>query len=195
MNVLFDNMSMIGWNSFLSLIPIFCGWLMLKTRPKFLQVILALLWFFFLPNTLYILTDLRYLPEQWNAMSNVGKLGLAVQYILYELIGLSSYLLALYPLEKTLLLMRWRENKMLLPCLLTTVNCFIGFGIVLGRVQRLNSWDIFIDAPKVMYASFHIVSSLELLLSVVFFSVVANAIYFLFRKYRGVSTTLASKWG
>jgi uncharacterized membrane protein len=62
MNVLFDNMSMIGWNSFLSLIPIFCGWLMLKTRPKFLQVILALLWFFFLPNTLYILTDLRYLP-------------------------------------------------------------------------------------------------------------------------------------
>jgi uncharacterized membrane protein len=128
-------------------------------------------------------------------MSNVGKLGLAVQYSMYELIGLSSFLLALYPLEKTLLLSRWRENKVLLPFLLITVNCFIGFGIVLGRVQRLNSWDIFIDAPKVMYASFQSVSSLELLLSVVFFSVVANALYFLFRKYRGVSVALASKWG
>ncbi len=53
---------------------------MLKTRSKFLQLAFALLWFSFLPNTLSILTDLRYLPEQWNAMSNVGKLGLAVQY-------------------------------------------------------------------------------------------------------------------
>src|SRR5258708_4773078 len=154
MDVVFDNMVMIGLNRFLSLIPIFCGWVMVKTRPKFLQVTFALIWFSFLPNTLYILTDLRYLPEQWNAMSNVGKTGLAVQYIMYELIGLTSFLLALYPVEKRLLLSRWRENKVLLPFLLITVNFFIGFGIVLGRVQRLNSWDIFIDAPKVMYASF-----------------------------------------
>jgi uncharacterized membrane protein len=194
MNVLLDNMSRIGLNSFLSLIPICCGWFMLKTRPKFLQLAFALLWFSFLPNTLYILTDLRYLPEQWNAMSNVGKLGLAVQYIMFELIGLSSFLLALYPLEKTLVLSRWRENKVLLPFLLITVNFFIGFGIVLGRVQRLNSWDLFINTPKVMYASFQIVSSLELLLLVVFFSVVANALYFLFRKYRGVSVAFVSKW-
>jgi uncharacterized membrane protein len=195
MNVLFDNMDMIGLNSFLSLIPICCGWLMLKTRPKFLQGAFALLWFSFLPNTLYILTDLRYLPEQWNALSTVGKLGLAVQYSMYELIGLSSFLLALYPLEKTLLLSRWRENKMVLPFVLITVNFFIGFGIVLGRVLRLNSWDIFLDAPKVMYASFHIVSSWQLLLFVVFFGVVANALYFVFRKYRGVSAALVSKWG
>jgi len=71
---------MVGLNSFLFLIPICCGWFMLKTRSKFLQLAFALLWFSFLPNTLSILTDLRYLPEQWNAMSNVGKLGLAVQY-------------------------------------------------------------------------------------------------------------------
>ena len=186
-------MSMIGLNSFLSLIPIFCGWLMLKTRPRFLQVTFALIWFSFLPNTLYILTDLRYLPEQWNAMSNVGKPGLAVQYIMYELIGLSSFLLALYPLEKTLLLSRWRENKVLLPFLLITVNFFIGFGVVLGRVQRLNSWDIFIAAPNVLLAAFHIVSSLELLCLGVLFGVVANSLYFLFRTYRGVSLALVSK--
>ncbi len=194
MSVLVENMSMIGWNSFLTLIPILCGWLMFKTRQKLLQAAFALLWFSFLPNTLYILTDLRYLPEQWNAMSTFGKLGLAVQYILYELIGVSSFLLAVYPLEKTLLRSRWRENKMLLPFLLITVNFFIGFGMVLGRVQRLNSWDIFLDAPKVIHASFHIVSSLELLLLGVLFGVVANSVYFLFIKYRGVSAALVSKW-
>jgi uncharacterized membrane protein len=145
-------------------------------------------------NTLYILTDMRYLPEQWLAMTTVGKLGLAVQYIPYELIGLTSFLLALYPLEKTLTLSRWREHNVVLAVLLITVNFFIGFGIVLGRVQRLNSWDIFLDAPKVIHASFHIVSSWDLLLLAVLCGVLANAVYFLFRKYRGVSAALVSKW-
>ncbi len=194
MSQLLENMPMIGWNSFLVLVPILCGWLMFKTQQKLLQAAFALLWFFFLPNTLYILTDLRYLPEQWDAMSTFGKLGLAIQYILYELIGLSSFLLAVYPLEKTLLRSRWRENKVLLPFLLITVNFFIGFGMVLGRVQRLNSWDIFLDAPKVIYASFHIVSSLELLFLWMLFGVVANSVYFLFIKCRVVSATLISKW-
>jgi uncharacterized membrane protein len=192
MSVLLDNMSMIGWNSFLTLIPILCGWLMVKTRQKFLQGAFALLWFSFLPNTLYILTDLRYLPEQWHALHTFGKLGLAVQYILYELIGLSSFLLAVYPLERTLVDSRWRENKWLLPLLLITTNFFIGFGMVLGRVQRINSWDIFVDPPKVIQASVQIVSSLELLLLVVLFGGVANAVYFLFRIYRGMSVTPAS---
>jgi uncharacterized membrane protein len=93
MNVLLDNMPMIGVNSFLAIIPVLCGWLMVKTRQKFLLVALALLWFAFLPNTLYILTDLRYLPEQWTVMSTVGKLGLAGQYILYALFGLSCFFL------------------------------------------------------------------------------------------------------
>jgi uncharacterized membrane protein len=192
MRVLLENMSMIGWNSFLTLIPILCGWLMVKTRQKFLQGAFALLWFSFLPNTLYILTDLRYLPEQWHALHTFGKLGLAVQYVLYELIGLSSFLLAVYPLEKTLLYSRWRENKWLLPLLLITTNFFIGFGMVLGRVQRINSWDIFVDTPKVIQASVQIVSSLELLLLVVLFGCVANAVYFLFRIYRGMSVSPAS---
>ena len=65
MSILLENMPMIGVNSFLALIPILFGWLMLKTRQTLLQVAFALMWFSFLPNTLYILTDLRYLPEQW----------------------------------------------------------------------------------------------------------------------------------
>ncbi|MFL5706065.1 MAG: DUF1361 domain-containing protein [Ktedonobacteraceae bacterium] len=193
MSVLLDNMPMIGWNSFLTLIPILCGWLMFRTRQKLLQGAFALLWFSFLPNTLYILTDLRYLPEQWNALHTLGKIGLALQYLLYELIGVSSFLLAVYPLEKLLLRSRWRENKWLLPLLLITANFFIGFGMVLGRVQRINSWDIFLDTSKVIQASVQIVSSLELLLLMVLFGCVANAVYFLFRIYRGVSVSPASR--
>jgi uncharacterized membrane protein len=193
MSVLLDNTSMMGFNIFLALIPILFGWLILKTQQKFLRVAFALIWFSFLPNTLYILTDLRYIPEQLNAINYFGKIVLALQYIIYEMIGLSSFILALYPLEKTLLISQWREKKFLLTFCLIAFNFFIGFGMVLGRVQRINSWDIFIDIPKVINASLQILSSLELLLLGLLFGLFANFFYFLFRKYRGVSATLAPK--
>ena len=194
MSVLLDNMSMIGLNSFLALIPLLFGWLMVKTRQKFLQLVFALLWFFFLPNTLYTLTDLRYLPEQWHSVHSSGKIALALQYLLYEMLGVSSFLLALYLLEKLLVRSHWRKKQVVLAVCLFVVNFCIGFGIVLGRVQRLNSWDIFVDVPKVIQASLHIVSSVKLMLFVVLFGGFANGFYFVWRKCWGISTALASRW-
>ncbi len=194
MSILLDNLPMIGVNSLLALIPIPCGWLMLNRQQTVLRVAFALLWFAFLPNTLYILTDLQYLPEQWHAVSSIGKLGLAVQYLLFELLGVSSFLLALSLLEQTLLRSRWRENKVVLAGVLIMVNFFIGFGIVLGRVQRLNSWDLFLNIPQVIHYYFHIMSRLELLLLVLLFGIIANAVYFGFRASRGVSAALVSQW-
>lgn len=192
MRVLLENMPMIGLNSFLALIPLLCGWLMVKTRQKLLQLAFALLWFFFLPNTLYILTDLQYLPEQWHQVHTAGKVAVAFQYLLYELLGVGCFLLALSALEKLLLHSRWRKKHVMLTVCLIVVNFCIGLGIVLGRVQRLNSWDIFIDAPKVIAASFQILSSFELLLFVVLFGIFANGVYFVFRKYRGTTAAPAS---
>ena len=194
MNVLLDNMSMIGLNSFLALTPLLFGWLMVKTRQKFLQLAFALLWFFFLPNTLYTLTDLRYLPEQWHSVHSSGKIALALQYLLYEMLDVSSFLLALYLLEKLLVRSHWRKKQVVLAVCLIVVNFCIGFGIVLGRVQRLNSWDIFVDVPKVIQASLHIVSSVKLMLFVVLFGGFANGFYFVWRKCWGISTALASRW-
>ena len=42
MHVLLENLPMIGVNSILALIPLFCGWLMVKTRQKVLQLVLLL---------------------------------------------------------------------------------------------------------------------------------------------------------
>jgi uncharacterized membrane protein len=184
---------MIIVNSVLAVIPLLCGWLMFKTRQKLLQGAFVVLWFAFLPNTLYILTDMRYLPEQWPALSTLGKLGLTMQYLVYELLGVSSFLLALFFLEKTWLRSRWREHKVLLVCFVITINFLIGFGMVLGRVHRLNSWDIFFATPKVIDASFQTLFSLELLLPVVLFGGLANMLYFLFKLSRGVIAVPASR--
>jgi uncharacterized membrane protein len=193
MNVILDNISSMGFHTFLAIIPILFGWLILKTRQKFLKVAFAIIWLSFLPNTLYIFTDLHYVPGQWNTISYFGKIVLALQYIVYEIIGFSSFILALYPLEKMLLISQWRKKKCLLSLCLIAVNFLIGFGIVLGRIQRINSWDIFINAPKVINASLQILSSSELMLLVLLFGLFANLFYFLFRNLREVIAAPASR--
>src|SRR6266705_619175 len=59
---------------------------------------------------------------------------------------------------------------------------FNGHGDVPRRVQRINSWDIVVDIPKVIGASLSIFNSLELILFVLFFVVFANVYYFVCRK-------------
>jgi uncharacterized membrane protein len=81
--------------------------LFLKTRQKVLKVVYALIWFFFLPNTLYLITDLLHIFWQWHRMHPVGQMVLALQYITLVLIGLMTFILALYAVEKSLLSSSW----------------------------------------------------------------------------------------
>lgn len=180
MKILLYNLSWMGFNILLALIPLIAGWLLIKTQQKVLKVVFALIWFIFLPNTLYILTDLLHIFRQWHRLHYPGQIALALQYTTLELIGITTFILALYPVEKMLLYSRWPKKKALVPLVIIATNFFIGLGIVLGRVQRINSWDTFIDAPKVLGASLRTLSSGELLLLVLFFGLFANLCYFSF---------------
>src|SRR5207244_8934203 len=104
MMILFSNISWMGWNVFLALIPLIFGWLLLKTRQKILKVAFALIWFFFLPNTLYLLTDLLHIFSQWHHMHYSWHIVLALQYFTLVLVVLSTFILALYLLYILLLL-------------------------------------------------------------------------------------------
>jgi uncharacterized membrane protein len=192
MHVLLENMPMIVVNSVLALVPLLCGWLMEKTRHKALRLPLGLLWFLFLPNTLYTLTDLRYLPYQWHRVHAAGKVALALQYLLYELLGVGCFLLALTAFEHLIMRSRLRKKRLLLLGCLVVVNFCIGLGIVLGRVQRFNSWDIFVDAPSVVAAALQNLSSSRLLLFVFLFGIFANVLYFLFKALAGAAARIVT---
>jgi uncharacterized membrane protein len=180
--ILLNNISWMGWNVFLALIALLCGWLLLRIRQKVLKVAFALIWFIFIPNTLYLITDLPHIIWQWHRMHHAGQIVLTLQYLILVLIGLVTFILAVYPVEKALLRSSWPKKKSLVPVFIIITNFFIGMGIVLGRVQRINSWDIIFDVPKVIGASISIFTSLELLLLVLFFGLFANFYYFLCRK-------------
>ena len=187
MMILLHNVTWMGWNIFLALIPPIFGWLVFINRQKFLRLACALIWFIFLPNTLYLITDLLHMIRQWHQMHYTGQIALALQYLALVLIGLITFFLALYPVEKTLVHSSWPKNKSLVPLFIIITNFFIGLGIVLGRVMRINSWDVIVNIPKVIGASLSIFNSLEFVLFVVFIGLFANVYYFLCRKSLEVS--------
>lgn len=129
------------WNILLAFIPFFISSiLLLRTnkeniiKPFF--IIGFILWFIFLPNAPYVITDFIHL----------GRIhSVPVMYDIFLLFASAwvSLLMGLYSLlhmEKILLL---RFTKKITDIIIVIIIFFTSFGVYLGRYFRFNSWDLF----------------------------------------------------
>ena len=135
------------WNLFLAWVPYLLGLLILRItvsgtgqpRLRAGAVLLGLLWLLFYPNAPYILTDFIHVIEE---AANLTTALLWYDIILHaafafigHLIGLISMAILFQTMEQ--LHRRWSA------WLVVVLACGLGgYGIYLGRFQRLNSWDI-----------------------------------------------------
>jgi len=171
----------LGWmlyNIYLALLALVFGYFALVIRWKWLKIVFGVLWFLYLPNTIYIFTDLEHLIQQWHKIVSSSFL-LILQYLIFELIGIIVFILALVPFEKAVHASKRYKNKFTIYMIL--FNFLIAFGMVLGRVERVNSWEIFTAPGKVINAALDIITSLELIGLTVLFGLLCNFVYFLFR--------------
>ncbi|HZE87737.1 MAG TPA: DUF1361 domain-containing protein [Methylomirabilota bacterium] len=180
MDVLFFNIPWMAFNLYLALLPVlFCGFLF-RMPNKFYTVVLGIFWLLYLPNTIYILTDLHHLVQQWNAVSVLEKFLLLIQYGLLELIGLTCFLIAFFPLEK--ILRKFKISQHTSMVLLIGLNFLMGFAMVLGKIERVNSWDLFVNPQFVIDSAIHLLRSFQLVSLGILFGLFANFFYFLFRE-------------
>ncbi|MEO6183558.1 MAG: DUF1361 domain-containing protein [Verrucomicrobiota bacterium] len=127
------------WNLILAWVPV--GFAMLAWRLKASRLALLVcgfLWLLFFPNCGYILTDLVHLRERppvpfWFDLVLIQS---------FILLGLVLGFVSLYKMQELVanFLGRWASWLFVL-----LVICLTGFGIYLGRVQRWNSWDLFVN--------------------------------------------------
>lgn len=176
--ILFNSIWMI-YNIFLAFIAPLFGWFAYKTNQKLLKTLFVIVWFLFIPNTLYIVTDLIYFPKQISQLENIEKSLLILQYLLLELSAFIAFILSVYVFEK--MLYKLKHNKKQIIGLVAVLNFLIGFGIILGRVYRANSWDVVTNTWKVIDDSLRVVLSMELLIMAFLFGIFANLIYFSFK--------------
>ena len=177
----------VGWNFLLAIIPVvlayFISWLYLRfplarRRLWLLWLLLGFLWLAFLPNTGYLLTGWRHflgvfyregLYAQWNATRDVDTLlrmaGYALFFLFYSGFGLVTFTLAVRPFA-LLLRARWRQYWLAgIPLFLLS-----SFGIYLGLIPRLNSWDIMHRPSVVFDTALAAVTHVPLLLLVILFA-------------------------
>jgi len=142
---LFDTTSFVYmfWNIFLAFIPfIISSVLIIYTdkdnffKPFF--IIGFILWFLFLPNAPYVVTDLihlgriRSVPVMYDAFLLFSSAAASL------LMGMYS----LFYMEKIFLL---KFSKKITSIVIFAIILFASFGMYLGRFLRFNSWDLFIS--------------------------------------------------
>jgi uncharacterized membrane protein len=135
-----DNLA-IAWNLFLAWIPFVLGLIIYdrgsSAAPRPALGAATLLWMLFLPNAPYILTDLKYID---------GFSGVSAFYdvVLLASAALTGLLLGLTSLFLVHTVSRRLVGAFNAWALVVGALALSSFGIYLGRVQRWNSWDVFV---------------------------------------------------
>ncbi|OGH12231.1 MAG: hypothetical protein A2776_01780 [Candidatus Levybacteria bacterium RIFCSPHIGHO2_01_FULL_40_10] len=167
-----------AWMTFnvaLSIIPIIAVRLFIKSKSKPVKLASGLIWFFFLPNTVYLITDIINLSTDIHIIRGIYLLANAAIYLMLIPVGIATYILAVYPFEDNLP----KKSRFVT---LFFLNVCVGFGLVLGRIQRANSWEVLTDVNLVIAKSVEILRSYELIALVLVFAVFCQLIYFNFKK-------------
>lgn len=141
------------WNLMLLLVPFFlCRFLIKfwhsfqfkKLYQKLEAVLLGCIWLLFIPNSAYIITEVRQLlnfcpPNSINVC--IENAWMIMFFFTYAAVGWSAYVYLLNQM-KVLVCEIWGEIAAKIYIL--SIVPFISLGVLLGLINRWNSWEVFI---------------------------------------------------
>ncbi len=182
MHLIRYNLVWMTLNIFLAILPVIFGWVFYLLKQKGWKTFFGITWLVFLPNSIYLFTDLINLIKQWSMVGSVEKALLVFQYSILVFVGYVTFIISMYPFELYLKKSKWVKDMGGAYWILIILNFVIGFGITLGRVERVNSWEVVSSPFSVIDASFRILLTPELLMITVLFGLFSNVFYFLFRQ-------------
>lgn len=181
MDIILYNAGWMAFNVFLALLAILLGFSFLNVKKISVKIPLFILWLLFIPNTIYLVTDMKYFQEQFFSVLGYYKIILILQYVILFIFGIITFIMALYPFERSL---SKKKSKSLQfkTILLIAINYLIAFGVALGRIERINSWDVFINLADVLEASITLANNKGVLLAIFVFGTFSSLIYFAAKK-------------
>ncbi|WP_373513357.1 DUF1361 domain-containing protein [Persicitalea sp.] len=137
----------LDWNLFLSWIPLLVAFVARAVSKQFGQLtlviaLLSVLWLIFFPNAPYMITDLVHLSVDYNRDLTWHD---AIMLFYYAQISLINGLVSLYWMHGA-----WNRTYSKKVGLILLLISFPlgGFGVFLGRIVRLNSWDVLHDTKS-----------------------------------------------
>lgn len=179
MNIFFDNSIWMTYNILLAFIAVINGNLFLQTKSKMKKCIYAFFWVFFLPNTIYMVTDMQHLFTQMYLVNDRIFLLILCQYILLLFVSITTFAIGMYPLD-VLIKKHFNKKQKTKIVIILFFNFIVAFGVALGRFERINSWEIITNVEKVLYHSINLLASYEGIIFIILFGVLTNVMYFIF---------------
>jgi uncharacterized membrane protein len=148
--VVAGNLRWMAWNVVLALVPLVLAVRLFRDRgqPRTRAWWLGAAAFVaFLPNAPYVLTDVVHLFDNARVVPSDAVLSLAVlpEYVAFMAVGLVAYVASIMLVEGYVGA-RWSRHVRL------TAHGLSALGIYLGRVVRLNSWDLVVRPGAVAHA-------------------------------------------
>ncbi|WP_379127798.1 DUF1361 domain-containing protein [Paenibacillus sp. sgz500958] len=145
------------WNLFLAWVPFVFSMAAHQLEKQNIGGILLFFlggaWLLFFPNSPYIMTDLLHLTIRSRKYIVAGEIQSRYWYdltmlLLFTWSGWMTGFFSLYQFQAVI----YRKSSMLLSWIFVLAACVLGgYGVLLGRVYRLNSWDVLTDRHQ-LYA-------------------------------------------
>lgn len=183
MDILLYNLSWMPFNIFLAVLGVIFGWLFLESGNHRIKILIFILWLLFIPNTIYLITDLEHLPGQIFKLGLAGQVMLLGQYAALFILGLLTYFLGLYPVDKALAKQKLGSVKFR-AAVFILLNYLIAFAVTIGRFERVSSWYVVTDPRAVFFSSLNVFRTWEMVVFILTFGTVLNVIYFTWKKLR-----------
>ncbi len=173
----------LGWNLLLALVPPALSMLLFddERRRGWFWWLGVGLFAAFLPNAPYALTDVIHLFERFDAEPDLPLWAIVlivIEFGAYALVCFQAYVWSLMSLVAYLQRhgLRWRSIAVELP-----VNALCAIGIYLGRIQRLNSWNVVTAPRRVLRQTVHGLVHAEPAQAIVVVFVVITVLYYVFK--------------
>ncbi|MCG8701836.1 MAG: DUF1361 domain-containing protein [Bacteroidales bacterium] len=137
------------WNLFLGFVPFMVAWPTFLFQAKLNKVmvfVLAILWLLFYPNAPYMITDFIHVHDQ-------------SKFVIYDALMIFSFAMlslffGFYSLKLVQKMLLVYYNTIIVKLIVALAILLSSFGIYLGRILRLNSWDVFTHFGETMSTIF-----------------------------------------
>lgn len=137
------------WNLILATLPLLLAWWLVSRVQahgwlKWQQIVLTILWFVFLPNSFYVITDFIHLRFTYEAS------------LMYDIVLLMGFVIASLAMGLASVYLVHRELMRRLPVryawgIIGFVILASSFAITLGRFTRWNTWDIILKPAGLLF--------------------------------------------
>jgi uncharacterized membrane protein len=143
------------WNLFLAWLPLFFSSKANKVNNKYGQLALLGLALLFIPNASYLITDFVH-------FRNGSHINVWFDMVLFFSYALTGLTLTMYTIDNLVQTLKARYSKFISSIFHFIVFPIIGCGIYVGRIERWNSWDVFVHPFRFTSEMIQIVSSPKL---------------------------------